>query len=203
MKNAGLGLLAKSPAGIAGAFGAKGLLSSDPTPQMGMAPESAQYKDMLGQIEGQAQLSEQDLVNRQLNQSDTDSQNLLGRQMSELGGDPALRQALSNRNKRNFDTSFADLKRQLNIDAPTYRMQRLKAVTGALSKEGALQRLAANSAYQNAAEEYKTRQQVISNVLGIGGTAAGALAGGAAGGGASGAFQGAGIGAQAGGGKFY
>jgi hypothetical protein len=171
---------------------------------MNMPEEAPQYRDMMNRLRAESRESEEGLIKRQLNKVEEDPQNLLARQQSELQGDQALGQALSRRNKRGYDVAFSDLNRQLKLDAPSYRMARLKAATGAISKEGAIQRLAQNTATQNELERYKSRQQTITNVLNVTGAVAGAYLGGAgAGGTTSTAIQGASVGGSIGGKSYY
>lgn len=170
----------------------------DQAPQMQIPQDSPQLQDMRNRATSESQASTQDLINRQLNGADKASNGLLAgrahandQRNASLGmSDPALSDALANRSRNHFNQNFNTLKQQVAIDAPSMRMNRLKQMTGALTKEGAVQRLSAQKQYENAAETYKTRQQVISNVLSEAGAAAGYAVAGSAG---------AALGSQAGG----
>ena len=165
--------------------------------------EDPDLRDLRTHMRDAALAGPETLVAQQLNavekqaqpfvQSSDQFQSGLGMQQ-----DPAFTEALSRRGQKIFDRDYTDLRRQLQLEAPSYQQQRMAAVMPAMAAKAQENINIKAQKSQNEAARQAARNAMISSITGGLGSVAGAGIGLATGGGA----QGAAFGAQMGRGIF-
>lgn len=198
-----LGLL--TAGGLLG-LGAAKQLGSDPTSGMpGGIPDtmSPGLASQLTQVRDQSQRGEQDLIDSQLHGTREAANPFLAannRYSSSLGNfDPAMNDAINKKLGKNFERDYSNLGRNIRLEAPNYRMQRLATPMDMFAKQAELDIDLARARSGLEAEKYAARANTVRSVLGFAGTIGGAGAGAMLAGPGM-AMQGAGTGAQFGGG---
>lgn len=104
--------------------------------------------------------------------------------------DPSLRAALKKRQSHGFERSMNSIKQKALQEAPIERFNRLQGLTGAQAEQSQMQFENFKRDKQAEANKKAARNQVISGLLGVGGTIAGAAVGGGAGAAAGGQIGG-------------
>ena len=196
-----LGLL--TAGGLLG-LGAAKQLGSDPTEGMpgGIADTtSAGLASQLKQVQDQSNRDEEDLIQSQLKNTREQANPFLAsnsRFSQGLGG-AGMDDAIQNKLGRNFERDYSKLGRNIRLEAPGYRMQRLATPMEAFAQQANLDIDLARARANLEAEKYAARANTVRSVLGFAGTIAGAgLGAGMAGPGMG--LQGAAAGGQFGGG---
>lgn len=171
----------------------------------GPRQESQDLRDLRSHMRDSSLRSRENLVDDQLAGAQQAAQPFVQSQDTFQSGlamqpNPAVEEALARRGQKIFDRDYTDLKRQLQLEAPSYQQQRMQSMMPAMAQKAQADIELRQMKSQNEAARKAARNNVIGSITGTLGTLAGAGIGAAVSPGARG--QGAQFGAQMGGSIF-